>query len=188
MFDDDFLKRKTDLPERLFNGDSYLYFQINLEIARRSYPVIMESLHEMKRLLGCRICLCPIGTALGHEDDVALAYIHEHMNDDDVLFVPRPTIWDVISLVRHSCLYVGTSLHGMITAMSYGIPFVGVEVKKVRTYIETWVDGDVDHRFCKIDNMVETARKAIGLTYDCSRQKESAKESILRMREIVQKA
>lgn len=186
MFDEAFLEKKTSLPQSVFKGNPYLFFQVNLGIAQRYYPLIVETLRQLKERLGCRICLCPIGTALGHEDDVALAYIYDQLKaDDDVRLISSPSVWDIISLIKHARLYVGTSLHGVITSMSYGVPFVGVEVMKVEEYIKTWAEDRVDCHFCQMDNIIATAQKALEDTYDCSKQKETVKRSIDKMREII---
>jgi len=45
-----------------------------------------------------------------------------------------------MALIANASLYIGTSLHGVITAMSYGLPYVGLNKKqvKVQQYLKTW--------------------------------------------------
>lgn len=130
--------------------------------------------------------MCPIGTALGHEDDVALEVIYKQIDDKDVVLVKSPTIWDIMSLIKNARLYVGTSLHGVITAMSFGIPFVGVEVKKIRTYLETWTPETSKLLFCKIDQISKRTITALEIgPVNADKQKESVKNSFEKMRKMI---
>lgn len=46
-------------------------------------------------------------------------------------------------LVSKSSIYVGTSLHGLITAQSYNIPFIALNkgISKIDNYCKTWAKG-----------------------------------------------
>jgi polysaccharide pyruvyl transferase WcaK-like protein len=47
-------------------------------------------------------------------------------------------------LISNSKIFIGTSLHGIITAMSYMVPYIGVfkENRKIDEYLKTWgIDG-----------------------------------------------
>src|SRR3546814_10504133 len=48
-------------------------------------------------------------------------------------------------LIANAGFYVGTSLHGAITAMSYAVPYVGVAVPKLHSYLQTWGVGGINH-------------------------------------------
>ena len=46
-------------------------------------------------------------------------------------------------LIANSKAYIGTSLHGAITSMSYAVPHVGLIVEKLDAYLHTWgVEGN----------------------------------------------
>ena len=113
-----------------------MYF-LNLD----AYVALIEKIID-KYQLG--ICLCPIGTASGHSDDIALAKIYNLLKrKDNVLLVTFPNIYDIMWLIKHSALYVGTSLHGTITALSFGVPFVAHGPLKLKNYLETWCKGEL---------------------------------------------
>jgi len=48
-------------------------------------------------------------------------------------------IWEIMALIARSSLYVGTSLHGYITAFAFGIPRLGLgKIKKLTGFRDTW--------------------------------------------------
>lgn len=186
IFDNVYLDIRTTLTKDLFQDSPYVFFQINNGIASRDYIKVVKQLQEIREITKCKICLCPIGTALGHEDDVALEVIYKQIDDKDVVLVKSPTIWDIMSLIKNARLYVGTSLHGVITAMSFGIPFVGVEVKKIRTYLETWTPETSKLLFCKIDQISKRTITALEIgPVNAEKQKESVKNSFEKMRKMI---
>ena len=186
IFDNVYLDIRTTLTKDLFQDSPYVFFQINNGIASRDYIKVVKQLQEIREITKCKICLCPIGTALGHEDDVALEVIYKQIDDKDVVLVKSPTIWDIMSLIKNARLYVGTSLHGVITAMSFGIPFVGVEVKKIRTYLETWTPETSKLLFCKIDQISKRTITALEIgPVNADKQKGSVKNSFEKMRKMI---
>ena len=64
--------------------------------------------------------------------------------------------------ISNASLYVGTSLHGLITAQSFGRPYVGLNknLPKLDSYIKTWTDkemGCID--FESIDAIIPIYKK-----------------------------
>ena len=49
--------------------------------------------------------------------------------------------WDRVDEIASARLWIGTSLHGRITAAAYGVPRISLEVQKVSDYAATW-DSD----------------------------------------------
>jgi len=47
-----------------------------------------------------------------------------------------------MGLIANSQCFIGSSLHGCITAMSYCKPYLGVEVSKTLNYIKDWGLGE----------------------------------------------
>ena len=100
------------------------------------YANMLSNIHKET---GLNIILCPIGTALGHSDQDALIKIKKHLgSESSYQLINNPSIWDIMWLIKHSSLYIGTSLHGTITAMSYGRPFAVHGPNKLKTYLDTW--------------------------------------------------
>ena len=90
------------------------------------------------------MCFCPIGKALDHDDHEALHGLGKLVKSPFTYF-DADTIWDIMYLIANSKCYIGTSLHGAITAMSYAVPHVGLKVEKLSAYLGTWgVEGNRD--------------------------------------------
>src|SRR3546814_731365 len=67
------------------------------------------------------------------------------MNNPPNTLFEEVTIWDIMYLIANAGVYVGTSLHGAITAMSYAVSYVGVAVPKLHSYLQTWGVGGINH-------------------------------------------
>lgn len=117
--------------------NEFVFFQINKKLAENSSPYISESLKHISKKYNLKICLCPIGRANQHEDHIPLKEIHNQLKDES-FYIDQPNIWEVMYLIANSKIYIGTSLHGAITAMSYNIPYMGIKVTKLNDYLRTW--------------------------------------------------
>lgn len=125
------------------NEGSYVFFQINKKTTLGKEEIIATELDRLYRENQVEICLCPIGKALNHDDHIALKQVQKHLTSPFAYF-DADNIWDIMLLIARSKAYIGTSLHGAITAMSYGIPHVGLKVEKLDAYLKTW--GAVGNR------------------------------------------
>lgn len=98
---------------------------------------IVSQLKAINYQTGYKILLCPIGTASGHEDDIVLSRIYEKIPNISIL-INNPKIDDIIKYIAFSEIFLGTSLHGVITAMNYGVLYVGINqsVTKQIEYIK----------------------------------------------------
>lgn len=83
--------------------------------------------------------LCPIGMATGHEDFIPLSAIKNRVKTP-ILFLDNPSLFDIMTLIAYSNMFIGTSLHGAITAMSYAVPNLAFKIPspKIQTYLDTW--------------------------------------------------
>ncbi|MEC3879774.1 polysaccharide pyruvyl transferase family protein [Parapedobacter sp. 10938] len=123
------------------NRHRYVFFQIKNNHAKANERLLAQQLDAVASKTGLHLCLCPIGKALNHDDHLALQRIAPLLAQPSILF-DEVTIWDIMYLVANAGVYVGTSLHGAITAMSYAVPYVGIAVTKLHSYLQTWgVDG-----------------------------------------------
>src|SRR5690606_12527172 len=119
----------------------YVFFQVKNNHAKANEQRIAKQLDAIAGQTGLHICLRPIGKALNHDDHLALKRIAPLLTQPTHL-VEKVTIWDIMYLIANARVYVGTSLHGAITAMSYAVPYVGVAVPILHSYLQTWgVDG-----------------------------------------------
>ncbi len=142
VFTEELLVKNLSVDKNSFQNKKYLFFQTNLHFLNLdAYVALIERVIDQHQL---SVCLCPIGTALGHSDDIALARIYSLLKrKDEVLLISSPNIYDIMWLIKHSALYVGTSLHGTITALSFEVPFVAHGPIKLKNYLETWCKGEV---------------------------------------------
>ncbi|NBJ33773.1 polysaccharide pyruvyl transferase family protein [Serratia fonticola] len=86
-----------------------------------------------------KVVLLPIGYASGHDDIVFLEKVQSYANED-LLLLNNLTIWEIMYVIATSSGFYGTSLHGVITAMSYGVPHfcINSDIKKLVSFLETW--------------------------------------------------
>ncbi len=136
------LDTKVSLEVRAMVEKKYIFVQGSKYDIKKSVQDIALQVKRLSEEYSFEICLCPIGMALGHCDDAGLAMLSRELlaNGVSSTFIQNPSIYDIMWLIANAELYVGTSLHGVITAMSYGTPYCGYRVEKVKRYIETWGD------------------------------------------------
>ena len=125
------------------NRHRYLFFQIKNNHAKTNEQLIARQLDAIARQTGLHLCLCPIGKALNHDDHLALQRIAPLLAQPNTL-IDEVTIWDIMYLIANAGVYAGTSLHGAITAMSYAVPYVGIAVPKLHSYLTTWGVGGIN--------------------------------------------
>lgn len=141
------LKNRASASVRAYveahSGD-YAFVQINKKTTRGHEKTIASQLDLVYGEGKTELCLCPIGKALDHDDHEALHGLGKLLQSPFVYF-DADTIWDIMYLIANAKCYIGTSLHGAITAMSYAVPHVGLKVEKLSAYLATWgVDGNRD--------------------------------------------
>lgn len=75
--------------------------------------------------IAARLEARPVLLALGqcHGDDQAQKRVGEFMGSDPLLVVPT-ALAEIAALIEHGVFYVGSSLHGAITGMAFGVPSV----------------------------------------------------------------
>lgn len=123
---------------------NYAFVQINKKTTRGYEKTIAAELDRVHDEENTELCFCPIGKALDHDDQQALRSLGRRIKSPFTYF-DGDTIWDIMFLIANSKCYIGTSLHGAITAMSYAVPYVGLKVEKLDAYLSTWgVEGDQD--------------------------------------------
>lgn len=158
VFPEDFLQAHLSLSSSFFN-EKYIFFQGNLGTWQGKFEVAAHQIEEISQKTNMKIVLCPIGMALGHSDHIALQHIVRCIYDKTFIHVVKsPNIFDIMWLIKHSQIYVGSSLHGVITAMSFNIPFVSYGGRKQKAYIETWTQNSV----CSYDALVPKVLESLG--------------------------
>jgi len=118
-------------------GYSYIAFQVSKSYYYENKSVILEQLVKLYTKTKLPIVLVPIGIALRHEDHVACEDIKLSLSVPSYLLNSK-TIYDIMYAIANARLFIGTSLHGNITAMSYDIPNVGIGGYKLDDYLKKW--------------------------------------------------
>lgn len=126
------------------NKGKYVFVQINKKTTKGHVKTIASGLDEIYTKDNVPLCLCPIGKALDHDDQIALQQLGKILKSPHTYF-DAFNIWDIMYLIANSKCYIGTSLHGAITAMSYCVPHVGLKVEKLGAYLATWGTAE-NHR------------------------------------------
>jgi len=161
-FSCDFLETKISNDVKYFAKENkYIFFQVSKHLGLLHLDVIVQQIESLFYDKGMMVCLCPAGLALGHEDQVALSKISSKLKVPHIFF-EKVTIWDIMFLIAKSNVYVGTSLHGAITAMSFVVPYVGLHIEKMGCYLQTWAVKGLDK---KVD--FENMNSAIDFALNC---------------------
>ncbi|HWK58989.1 MAG TPA: polysaccharide pyruvyl transferase family protein [Parapedobacter sp.] len=170
------------------NRHRYVFFQIKNNHAKTNELQIAKQLDAIASQTGLDLCLCPIGKALNHDDHLALQRIAPLLEQPSTLF-GKVTVWDIMYLIANAAVYVGTSLHGAITAMSFAVPYVGVAVPKLHSYLQTWGVDSINHTvpltgiYEAVDRALAIDRKALEQSRE--KQLKAAEASFSHIRQLV---
>jgi Uncharacterized conserved protein len=191
FFPDEVLAAKVSPATRQYVAEhrgSYVFFQVKNSHAKNKEKSIAQQLDRIAEKAGMHLCFCPIGKALNHDDHLALQRIGPLLRHPYTLF-DDATIWDIMYLIANAGVYIGTSLHGAITAMSYAVPYVGVAVPKLNSYLQTWGVSGID-RTVSMDELGEGFDRAMQATREAllesrGTQLAAAEESFSNIRQLV---
>ena len=140
----DFLSsEKIPLEIKEILKSKYVFFQISKYKNDNKLAEIAQQLKSLAETNGVKIVLCPIGTAKGHEDHIPLEEIYQNIKEHSIL-IKDVSVDIIMALIAYSQLYIGNSLHGIITAMSYRLPYVALNKKQIKIiyYMDSWaIDG-----------------------------------------------
>ncbi len=137
IFKDEFIKENVSKQNKHLI-EKYIFFQISIRHLEGNAKFYASILDLISTKFGVNVLLCPIGTAPGHSDDTSLKLIFKASMSGNLHLINQPSIWDILFLIKNATLYIGTSLHGAITALSYNRPIVGFGAKKLIGYIKYW--------------------------------------------------
>lgn len=119
------------------NNDYYI-FQCKKKIGKENFEDIVEGILNVDERINLKCLLLPIGFAQGHEDQVILKKINKTVKN--TYFFENINIYEIMYLIKNSKLFIGTSLHGLITSISYGIPHMAYtnKIEKQIKFLNTW--------------------------------------------------
>lgn len=188
LYDIAYLQKYTTNIVKEVQKKRYLFFQIglvHLKLWAKNFAEILSHVAEEKNI---HLCFCPIGTALGHDDPIALNKVAEFLPANIYTIIDNPSIWDIMSLISQAEIYVGSSLHGAITAMSYNRPLVGFGPRKLQTYLETWYEAaGNEYSFVSIDHLERKILRRLDNKFiiPSAQQMSLVEESFGRMRKLI---
>jgi hypothetical protein len=124
----------------LQDAGEYFCFQCNPRYGQTHRDELKRQLLALSAQSGLSILLTPIGRIHSFEDDVFLSALAAEMGDRVRVLPAEATIYDILYTLASARLFCGTSLHGVVTAMTYGVPFVPLltEDPKLRNNLESW--------------------------------------------------
>lgn len=119
-------------------ANDFAFVQLAFDKAPDDLNKFASVLSDFSKQNNLKIVLCPIGLALDHWDDKVLKSLSE-INPEFEYYHPK-NIYEIMFLIKSCSIYLGTSLHGLITAQSFNRPVYVFDQKvdKVKYYIDTW--------------------------------------------------
>jgi polysaccharide pyruvyl transferase WcaK-like protein len=152
------LKKRMTLDTNMI-PEKYFLVQFGFNKAPDNFKETALLIEKLAKNHNAKVILCPIGLALKHEDDVELKKMEKYSSHFQ--FIMPKNIFDIMWLISNSKAYMGTSLHGALTAQSYNVPFfpLNKKIKKAESYFKTWCpeisEGCIDFKdLDKIDGML----------------------------------
>lgn len=104
---------------------------------------VVETLKSLQETIQRPILLLPIGYC--HNDHVILNTIYKSAKGDLKIVSDKLELFDTAAIIAHAGAFLGTSLHGNITAYAYGVPFLifsCAELKKLEGFAQLIQEED----------------------------------------------
>lgn len=119
---------KEELEERFSQMDvsleknRYIVFQANCTYLQTEMQGCIETLRKIKEKHKLEILLLPIGYALG--DETFVTELMKECPGEFATINSKMSPMQMLTVIANAAGYVGSSLHGCITASTYGVPIV----------------------------------------------------------------
>lgn len=138
----DFLKSYCGKKVLDMTEGEYICVQAAPKKAGAGAALYYKELKKIQEQHQMDIVLCPIGYASGHDDMDFLSDVKTYSGGEFAL-VDDLNIWEIMYVISQSKCYIGTSLHGAITALSFSVPHIGLnpKVKKLDSFLRDWSIG-----------------------------------------------
>ncbi|MFA0337320.1 polysaccharide pyruvyl transferase family protein [Vibrio breoganii] len=139
LYDEKFLQKKVRPEVKSMTEGDYICFQAAPNKIGENIVDVSNNLRLISANNNCRILLLPIGYASGHDDEYYLRELHSHISDISEIATDL-TVWEIMYVIKESTAYLGTSLHGAITALSFSKPHFGLNRKiiKLNDFLLDW--------------------------------------------------
>lgn len=121
--------------------NDYIVFQIAENYSSGYIQTLIIELKKIYEKTKLKIVLLPIGKAKGHSDQIPLKKIYEELKGKiDIEYIDTENVFETMYVLGNTELYIGTSLHGAITALSFGRRHIALtsKVKKLLEFLSVW--------------------------------------------------
>lgn len=122
------------------SGHPYVCFHANYRYVQQFEDKIISMLEAIYVDHGLRTVLLPIGRYVGLDDPLGLRKILGKLQTPATMVSEEASLWDIMSTIARAKLFLGTSLHGNVTAQSFAVPHIGLSQWpcKLDFYLQTW--------------------------------------------------
>lgn len=119
-------------------GDYFVY-QASPHKVDEAIKLVAKNLMQMSKTYNKKIILLPIGYASGHDDYEYLEQLEKYLESEYHLLYPL-NVWEIMYVIKNCDFFIGTSLHGVITAMSFSKPHFGLnpQILKLDSFLKDW--------------------------------------------------
>ncbi len=133
-------KASPEIRELVRQAGRFLTFQCHPRYGNANRDALKSQLSILANQTGLNILLTPIGRVYSFNDGSFLEPFAQDLGDAAFYLPDSATIWDIAYVLSAADLFCGTSLHGVITSLAYGVPFVSLENAdpKLANNIRTW--------------------------------------------------
>ncbi|MDP1645782.1 MAG: polysaccharide pyruvyl transferase family protein [Thiobacillus sp.] len=155
----------------------YLACQFSADFADdASLDALAQGLSRVAAATGLGVALFRAGAAPWHDDPVLLEKLQRRLPPGTARLFPSLHLWDLCALIAASRGTVGSSLHGRIVALAYGLPRVslmppqqGRRPDKRAAFAETWEPNAVP-RSVGVDQIEPALMQALAVPADLLRE------------------
>jgi hypothetical protein len=133
-------KASQGVKDLVREAGEFLCFQCHPRYGNANREELKRQLLALAAKSGLSILLTPIGRIHSFDDDVFLESLGAEMGGRIRLLPPSASIYDVAYALASARLFCGTSLHGVITALTFEVPFVPLlnEDPKLGNNVRSW--------------------------------------------------
>jgi len=151
----------------------YLACQFSADFAAdASLDALARGLSKVAAASGLGVALFRAGAAPWHDDPALLEKLQRRLPPGTAELFPSLHLWDICALIAASRGMVGSSLHGRILALAYGLPRVslmppqqGRRPDKRAAFAETW-EPDAVPRSVAVDRIEPALMQALAVPAD----------------------
>ncbi|MGJ8682399.1 polysaccharide pyruvyl transferase family protein [Paraglaciecola sp.] len=148
LINQEFLEKNT--RNKVFSqlNEDYICFQAAPHKVGAGAEKTAKVLEEISTKLNLKVILLPIGYAAGHDDINLLKEIHNYNKSLFSLHYGL-NVWEIMRVIKQSRLFMGTSLHGCITGLSFGVCSVAINpnILKLNHFMQRWASPTIDRSY-----------------------------------------